>query len=54
MESGDKNHFSAGDFLQSDANPKIQNLFAYGINGGSGVPTYINSVSFKGYVKDAD
>ena len=54
LEAGDKNHFSAGDFLQTDANPKVQNLFAYGINGGGGVPTYINSVSFQRYVKDAE
>jgi hypothetical protein len=54
LESGDRNHFSAGDFLQTDANPKVQNLFAYGINGGGGMPTYINSVAFSDYVKDAE
>lgn len=48
------NYYSAGDFLKDDTNPKIINLFTKGINGGSGVDTYINSVSFKGYIKDAD
>ena len=50
----EKNRFSAGDMLADDANPKIINLFTAGVNGGSGVPTYINSVSFNSYVKDAE
>ena len=50
----EKNRFSAGDMLADDANPKIINLFTAGVNGGSTIPTYINSVSFNAYVKDAD
>ena len=50
----DKNRFSAGDMLADDANPKIIQLFTAGINGGAGVPTYINSISFDNYVKDAN
>lgn len=54
LEGGDMNHYSAKDFLQDDTNTHISNMFSYGTNGGSGTPTYINSVSFTGYVKDAD
>ena len=54
LASGDKNKISAGDLLKTDANDTVSNMFSYGINGGSGVPKYINSVLFKGYVKDAD
>ena len=54
QDGGTQNYFSAGDFLQTDANPKIQLLFNYGVNGGTEEPTYINSVSFSKYVKDAD
>ena len=50
----DKNRFSAGDMLADDANPKIINLFTAGVNGGSTIPTYINSISFNSYVKDVD
>jgi len=52
--AGTKNQFSAGDILADDTNTTIINLFTAGINGGSGMPTYINSISYKGYVKDAD
>ena len=54
QSGGTQNYFSAGDFLQTDANPKIQLLFNYGVNGGTEEPTYINSVSFSKYVKDAE
>ncbi|MBR3040937.1 MAG: hypothetical protein IKI20_09880 [Lachnospiraceae bacterium] len=54
LESGDMNHYSAKDFLQDDTNTHVSNMFSYGTNGGSGTPTYINSITFEGYVKDAD
>ena len=49
-----QNYYGAKDFLDDQTNTHIQNLFSYGINGGGGVDTYINSVSFKGYVKDVE
>ena len=45
---------SAGDFFETTANTTCKRILSVSVNGGSGATTYYNSVSFKGYVKDAD
>jgi len=54
MNDASGNYYSAGDFLDTETNTHIQTLFLKGVNGGSGGTQYINSISFKGYEKDAD
>lgn len=47
-------NLSAGDFFAEDANTTVSNILSYGVNGGSGSVTYINSVKFNNYAKDKE
>ncbi|MBR4581946.1 MAG: hypothetical protein IKO32_12010 [Lachnospiraceae bacterium] len=54
LKPSNEEGYSASSFVVSDANSLVQSMMNVSIGGEGGSKTYINSVHFKNYVKDAN